>query len=409
MSTYKISSEPIESQIIAYFDGKLSDHESAELMHRVSVSPEIRDLFQQHEALRGLAYRSARNISVPASLEESLFARISGTDREKALPLAFWNLRRISTVAAGFAVLLAMVASSLEFKNARWQSTNSVPASNVNENIAPVLEPSSDVAANAGSEVKFSSALIPARSYSTDRSNGNGSANDNPPASENSIAVTEDAPAILLSPAPRESSGEQARINMPGVGNQPIASLQTLASEVGNSPWEFSFATSASGFASPVVTLSPQFISDFTLRGGYSLDANDEVGLSFSRTTAFANLNSVPSQQVGFIDVTRVFNNLPQYAEEIYYQRRDPIIINNALIYITERIAGGMYSNGSVIGADAGIEIPVSNHLLGGISVELNRLHQTNSGTYSQPVIFEGPNIYNSFSGTIQYSMSYRF
>ncbi len=99
----------LKDTIIAYFDGRLNDTDGAELLHRVSVSPEIRQIFQEHEALRQVAYRAARNVTIPSSLEESLFQRITAMEKEESLPVGFWSSRRIATFA-GVAVALFAVA-----------------------------------------------------------------------------------------------------------------------------------------------------------------------------------------------------------------------------------------------------------------------------------------------------------
>ena len=104
---------PIEDTIIAYLDGRLNDADSAELLHRVSVSPEIRQMFQEHEALRQISYRAARNAVVSPELEESLFARIAAIkeSRDVVAPVPFWSMPRISAMAGVTAIIaLALLA-----------------------------------------------------------------------------------------------------------------------------------------------------------------------------------------------------------------------------------------------------------------------------------------------------------
>ena len=79
----------LEDTIISYFDGGLSDADSAELLHRVSVSPEIRELFREHEMLRGLAHEATRSVMVRPEIEAQIFSRVealAGSEqREKAM------------------------------------------------------------------------------------------------------------------------------------------------------------------------------------------------------------------------------------------------------------------------------------------------------------------------------------
>src|ERR1700733_11166603 len=98
----------IEDTIVAYFDGRLNDSECAELLHRVSVSPEIREIFQEHEAMRLMSYRAMRNVTVSPELEDAVFARVAALEetREKVMPVAFWTLPKISAMA-GAAALIA--------------------------------------------------------------------------------------------------------------------------------------------------------------------------------------------------------------------------------------------------------------------------------------------------------------
>src|SRR5207237_5605171 len=89
-------------------------------MHRVSISPEIRDLFQEHEALRGMAVRAARNVSVPPELEEAVFARVQALHDEEeriAKPIIFWNIRKFSVVAGALAIVFAGTIGSMEFRS----------------------------------------------------------------------------------------------------------------------------------------------------------------------------------------------------------------------------------------------------------------------------------------------------
>src|SRR5579872_1131284 len=109
---------PIEDTIIDYFDGRLNDAEGAELLHRVSVSPEIRAIFEEHDALRQMAVRAARNISIAPELEEAVFARVAALQEEERLPAGFWSLRRISVAAGVAAIFIAGIVGSLEFQNA---------------------------------------------------------------------------------------------------------------------------------------------------------------------------------------------------------------------------------------------------------------------------------------------------
>src|SRR2546421_10782766 len=97
----------LEDKIIAYFDGSLSDADSAELLHRVSVSPEIRELFREHEMLRDLAHEAARSVTISPEIESSLFSRIEALSgnvvREK--PLLIFSRRTLVAAVLGLMFL----------------------------------------------------------------------------------------------------------------------------------------------------------------------------------------------------------------------------------------------------------------------------------------------------------------
>jgi hypothetical protein len=65
-----------EEKILSYLDGSLTDNESAELLHSLSVSPEKRIVLEQHIQLRDIAASAQRPFAVPASVEEELAAKI---------------------------------------------------------------------------------------------------------------------------------------------------------------------------------------------------------------------------------------------------------------------------------------------------------------------------------------------
>ncbi|HEY3874741.1 MAG TPA: hypothetical protein VGM92_04655 [Candidatus Kapabacteria bacterium] len=415
MATYQITSEPIESTIIAYFDGRLSDHESAELLHRVSVSPEIRQMFQQHEALRQLANRAARNTVIPASLEESLFDRIEGNRSRRAVPMAFWNVRRVSMAVGAVGIVLAVLAGSLEFNTMKL--TSSTQPNAVVRNTVMASTPSNIAASAAPVAPEFSitaetstgtNAGIIAHSHTSARD----ISNQNIRSSQSAmpvIAPMEEAQSIALIPTPR--TPVVARINMPGVGNTPIKSVDDLLASEQDSRFELGVATNYAEWNAPAgIPSSAQFFSNFSLRGGYNLDPNDQVGLVVSRETGGSVLNPRINSGFGFTNVTSTFLPQQETFEQLFYKRRQPFIVNNGLFYATAALSGGLYSNGTVVGASAGFEIPVGDHMITGVSVLVNRLHQYQTvQSYSGPVIFDGSSQYNFITGSFQYSISYRF
>ncbi|MBS1902844.1 MAG: hypothetical protein JSS75_03995 [Bacteroidetes bacterium] len=65
-----------EDRILDYLDGSLNEHDSAELMHQLSVSPEKRVILEQHIKLSELTRVAQRPFDVPVELEETLAKRL---------------------------------------------------------------------------------------------------------------------------------------------------------------------------------------------------------------------------------------------------------------------------------------------------------------------------------------------
>src|SRR6476659_8717239 len=76
-----------EEKILDYMDGTLSENESGELLHSLSVSPEKRVVLEQHIKLRELTGLAQKPLAVPQALESSMaerFPAIASFNRELA-------------------------------------------------------------------------------------------------------------------------------------------------------------------------------------------------------------------------------------------------------------------------------------------------------------------------------------
>lgn len=155
----------LEDKIIAYFDGELSDADSAELLHRVSVSPEIRDLFREHEMLRGLAHEATRSAAIRPEIESSLFSKIeaiaSKPSREK--PMFIFSRR----TAMALALALILISGSLGYFVPKLFSGNS--SETALGTIAKPLEISQAIVPSEPSK-EIASLLVENRSYETHKS-----------------------------------------------------------------------------------------------------------------------------------------------------------------------------------------------------------------------------------------------
>src|SRR5437660_1285826 len=74
-----------EEKILDYMDGTLSESESGELLHSLSVSPEKRVVLEQHIRLRELTSLAQKPFAVPQALESEMaerFPAIAAYNRE---------------------------------------------------------------------------------------------------------------------------------------------------------------------------------------------------------------------------------------------------------------------------------------------------------------------------------------
>jgi len=391
---------PIEDTIIAYFDGRLNDADGAELLHRVSVSPEIRGIFEEHDALRRLAVRAAHNSAISPELEEAVFARVAALQEEERLPIGFWTPRRVSAMAGVVAILLVGIAGSFEFQNA---GASSAQGSNFMNRVISIQH---DVTSSRFENVQQSERPSdPAYRMITERVNseipGDKISGDNV-GKENDISPS----AIMMRPAPAES--EVARISLPSIGHGTLQSLRDLSTADGESKFETAISSSPmSGFSIPGSAPQQGSFSDVTLRAAYNLDEKNQVGVRFT-DGAFAGLQSVSG--VGYSHVTMLLQH--GYAEELFYRHREAV--ENGLFFVTGGAGGGIYSLGTLLSAELGIEVPFGDRLLGGVSLVVSRQHQNGSeaafmSSSSVPVLYDGSNGFNTLAGRIEYALSYKF
>ncbi len=389
---------PIEDTIIAYFDGRLNDSEGAELLHRVSVSPEIREIFEQHEALRQIALRAAQQTTIAPELEESLFRRIEGLQDEEKLPIGFWTARRLSVMVAAVALILVGFVHSYEFGN-----SGTTAASNMAKAVALSTQHSMTGA-------RFETNLPGERSFasiSLDRNNRVALEASAPIISPGGMASAEAVPpTITLHPIPRTAN--IASVQWPSSGGGTLVALRELPMTEASSKFEVSLASPISGgFAVPGSVPQPKLFSDFVMRLGYNLDERNQVGISVT-DGSFVGLTS--SAETGFKEVTMQFQH--GYAGTLFYRHREPVA--GGLFFVTGGAGGGVYSLGTLLNAELGIEIPFGERLLGGVSLVMSNQHQSGSkdalmSSTNRPVLYDASNVFNTLNGSIEYALTYRF
>lgn len=400
----------IEDTIIAYFDGRLDDSQRAELLHRVSVSPEIRELFTQHETMRRLAARAARNVSVRPAIEEAVFANVAALHarekRERMIPI--WTMRRLSVAAAVLAFLALGAAEwygldpitggfatgvSSKVTTRSPESTTSMSTASSNSVAATNTSLSADDQSAATSHV-FATPVNRVNEGLTDTSSSS---------SEPQVAE-----AVLSQAAPRETA-QAASILQPSVIDHGIPRPE-LASANGFERFDVGLETSTrADYPAYVITAQP--FHDWRIHAGYGLDANDFVGLRIEQTD-FAKLSA--STVGGFVEYTNSTVFTPAY--ELYYARRQDLA--GGRFAVEASLGAGLYGGGNLLSLETGIRIPIPilDHLTAVASGSLMRVHQNGptkdeliAQSTQTPVLFEAADVRNTLVFRLRYGFAYKF
>ncbi|HYM20143.1 MAG TPA: hypothetical protein VEW28_03960 [Candidatus Kapabacteria bacterium] len=186
-----------EERILAYLDGSLSESESAELMHQLSVSPENRIILEQHIKLSEMTRVAQRPYEVPAMLESSLAERLPAilATSERMVPVAAsrWSVSSLMLLLREYPIRFALggIITLLAGGALYWYGLGgSVPQANTASKISTAFESSvaapnnSDQAANNpmpatidrqhSSQIVHNSPLYTSKVYS-DRDNSSAS------------------------------------------------------------------------------------------------------------------------------------------------------------------------------------------------------------------------------------------
>jgi hypothetical protein len=106
-----------EENILKYLDGSLSDSESAELLHALSVSPEKRVILEQHLQLKDMVTSAQKPFTVPAELEQAMSRKypvipmysnelmVGATMAERSVITSFFARRSVRVGAAALLLL----------------------------------------------------------------------------------------------------------------------------------------------------------------------------------------------------------------------------------------------------------------------------------------------------------------
>lgn len=394
----------IEETIIAYFDGRLSDADSAELLHRVSISPEIRDIFEQHQLLRRMAVRAARNVSVAPQIEDAVFANIAALkaqENRKAIG-GFWSVKRGAAIAGLALVLGAGIVASL-----RSSEPASVPyvapsrILTVTSDVAVVRAPAQTVTPMPA--VHDVAALAPMASHANIAD-----------AAPVAIATQDDAtPSIMLAAEAR--TGQTERIQPPTVISHSISDLLVSATD-GRSRFEIGLANSAEATAAPqsAANAIQAPFDHWAINAAYAIDESNLAGVRVEH----GQFNKQTATSADATYYVPTFESVALSALGAYYEHRESIGHGGFMaagVLGAGLLSGASYGGGNYITLGLGGRLPIGDHWLAGATVSLTRKHdggQPKNEVFesaSQPVIFDGAEIHNTLITRIEYGLSYRF
>ncbi|MDP4218800.1 MAG: hypothetical protein Q8916_07005 [Bacteroidota bacterium] len=415
-------SKELENKIIAYFDGELSDADSAELLHLTSVSPEIRLLFREHEMLRDLAQDATRSVMVSPEVESSLFSRIESLASTQVKQKGILVFSKRTAVLAALALILS--SGALGYFVPKFISAGSQEAAEV---LPRRALPSSQLSDRASSEVP---ALALRNSTSSNTSHA--------------VSIsrrTMGIPVMQTSPAAEHnelntdafvdgsSSGQHSAL----IDIQPVdLQIEDVHSDIGaerHSPFdhhdglpeqrslfEGSLQTS-SGFTYPADASPIKPFADQRISLAYHISENNLIGFRLG-SGLYQQLGDVKrSNDNGTELISRSIETKRSFSEEIFVSHLEPLFFAGNLL-LEFSLGGGLIPNGYTLDAEAGVRIPFSESLSFGAAFALSRVHSNAlsasavlaaENASSKPVMIDAADIRNTLNGRLHYGLIYRF
>jgi hypothetical protein len=403
----------LEEKIIAFFEGGLSDADSAELLHMVSVSPEIRDLFREHQMLRELALKATRSVMVNPEVEASIFSRVEVlAGKEPHEKPVFVFSRRTALVAA---LMLILLSGSLGYFVPKFFSENTQPVVS-----SPIQSKSEAPISSSVLSLDHSlPAIAQLAAYSESKSE----------ADPKAIPILESqvAPAFSQSESVESTPYYSSEIHPaglrsenipPDIGGERLSPFERkeIPQEF-RSLFEISFQTS-SGFTYPANATPIAPFADQRLSFGYHITENNLIGFRLG-SGLYQELGNVSSQEESGVEVlTRNIETKRSFSEELYFSHLEPIYFF-APFTLEFSLGGGFIPNGYTLDAEAGIRIPLAESWMIGFDFALSRIHSNalsssailalESSMTMKPILLESIDIHNTLNGRLHYGLIYRF
>lgn len=431
--------ESIEDRIIAYFDARLTDDESAELLHRVSVSPEIRQVFREHETLREIARTALSTAVVRPELESALFSRIEAIaghlpdhERAKAAPL-FWSRWRAGLATVGVVALLGAAASfgpeifegDVEVASesaAVIGGTNRTDGSDgtyvgPDERDEPLVGTDDK---RAVEKLMRAERTLATKHQYNERSRviGEDGAYESDATHGANIGKSSDVSTDVRSGDVSTVAAQSIELTFVGEQRNLPEINRIAVSQDFQPSFEFSLENST-GFAYPASEPGVDPFAEPRLSIGYFIDGQNIVGARLSYGVYQVLPEPTMNRDGAFTRVIRDLEPERHFSPGIYYTHREHSMFGSAL-NLDATIGAGLIPEGNTISAELGFRIPVSSRMMAGFSFGLTRVHvdapSLNDVMYSPsisaqngPVTFEGSEIRNTLNGRIQYGIAYQF
>ena len=418
-----------EDTIIRYFDGALSDADGAELLHRASVSPEIRRVMHEYEMLHEMAQNASRAVMVSPAVEASLFAKI--TSLAPSAPLrkeaaVFIVKRRTVGYAAALLLLIGialapMLISSNENVGRDAHMRVSTDAKSTSEpltlasqnNNALLSEPVQHSTITNVAVSNKNAAPLSVRSSS--HSNGakvDFNESTKAPSVSTIDAASDQSIADIHEVALRSNSSE-----ITGEQISPLR-LQTLrGNEDEYGKLELSLQT-ASGFTSPADASPIKPFADERISLGYHLSRWDIVGARLGSGLFQQLSDPIHTERYGMTTVSRVLETKRNFTGEAFYTRLVPLWFDTPLL-AQFSVNVGVIPGGYTFSGEAGLRLPISSSLIFDLGFALQSVHSTaptvseifaqEKNVDGQPFLLQSSDVHRTLNGKLHYGILYTF
>lgn len=401
----------LEDSIIKYFDGELSDADGAELLHRASVSPEIRRVMREHETLREMAQSASRTVMISPAMEANLFAKISSlapTAPIRKEAAVFIIKRRTVGYAAALLLLIGVALAPMLIS-----SKGSSPS-----NGAAVLAKSEPLVLLGGND-RTDVTDMTHKSYVSHGTRNNTSDIAQPSIDDESPSG---APLDKVSDQNVAELHEASLINIPsdisGEQTSPLRLQSLRGNEDAYGKLELSLQT-ASGFTSPADASPIKPFADERISVGYHLSRWDIVGARLGSGLFQQLSDPIRTEEFGMPTVSRVLETKRNFSGEVFYTRLVPLWFDTPLL-AQFSVDAGIIPGGYTFSGEAGLRLPISSSLMFDLGFALQSVHSnapTQSEMFAQEknesgqpfLLVPSSDIHKTLNGKFHYGILYTF